>query len=168
MRVLKPQDVVVAVRLAIPVESAWTFTDLARSLRLSSSETHGAVKRAAQCGLVDSSARCARRAALLEFLVHGVRYVFPAVLTAVTRGVPTSYAAPPLSRTIAAGDLPPVWPHPEGEVRGQGLLPIYRSVPDASLRDPAFHELMALVDTVRASRERERELAISILKERLS
>lgn len=165
---LKPQDVAVAVRLAIPIEGAWTYPDLARSLRLSSSETHSSVQRATQCGLVDSTSRRARRTALLEFLVHGLRYVFPAVLGAVTRGVPTSYAAPPLNRTIVAGELPPVWPHPEGEVRGQGLLPIYRSVPDAALRDPAFHEWMALVDAVRAGRARERELAISILKERLS
>lgn len=168
MFVLKAQDVMVAIRLALPAERPSTYPELSTNLRLSASEAHSSLQRAANCGLVDSSTRRARRAALLEFLVHGVRYVFPAVLGAVTRGVPTSYAAPPLNRTIVAGELPPVWPHPEGNVRGQGLLPIYRSVPDAALRDPVFHEWMALVDAVRAGRARERELAISILRERLS
>jgi hypothetical protein len=166
--VLKSQDVLVAVRLAIPSERAWSYPDLAAALDMSASEAHAAVKRASACGLVDGGIRRARRAALLEFLVHGVQYVFPGVWTGLTRGVPTSYAAPPLSRTIVGSELPPVWPHPEGGTRGQGLAPIYRSVPGAALRDPEFHEWMALIDAIRVGRARERELASRLLAERLS
>ena len=55
--------------------------------------------------------------AVEEFLIHGVKYAFPVQRGETTRGVPTAYAAPPLSGQIVAnGDLPPIWPDPDGEV----------------------------------------------------
>lgn len=166
---LKAQDFVVAIRLAIPKTAPWTYPELASALRISASEAHSAVKRAAKSGLVDVRSRTARRPALLEFLVHAVPYLVPPVWTGVSRGVPTSHAAPPLNAMVVGGDdLPPVWPHPEGVVRGQGLVPVYRSVPDAALSDPTLHEWLALVDAIRSGRARERELAVKILRERLS
>ena len=156
-----------ALRLAMLGRTSWTYPELATALQMSASEAHAAVKRAVRSGLVDDVSRTARRSALLEFLLHGVRYLIPPVWTGVTRGVPTSYAAPPLNASIVADDLPPVWPHPEGPTRGQGLVPIYRSVPNAALKDPALHEWLALVDAIRSGRARERELAARIIRERL-
>ena len=147
--------------------TAWTYPELASALQMSASEAHAAVKRATRSGLVDGVSRTARRSALLEFLLHGVRYLIPPVWTGVTRGVPTSWAAPPLNASIIADELPPVWPHPEGTTRGQGLVPVYRSVPDAALKDPGLHEWLALVDAIRSGRARERELAARIIRERL-
>jgi hypothetical protein len=164
---LKPQDFCVAIRLAMLGRTSWTYPELASALQMSASEAHAAVKRAVSSGLVDNVSRTTRRAALLEFLLHGVRYLIPPVWTGVTRGVPTSYAAPPLNTSIAADELPPVWPHPEGTTRGQGLVPVYRSVPKAALKDPALHEWLALVDAIRSGRARERELAARIIRERL-
>lgn len=100
-----------------------------------------------------------RKAALCEFLVHGLRYAFPAERSGVTRGVPTSYAAPPLKAHFGHGELPPVWPHPEGTARGEGLAPLYKSAPSAALRDARLYGWLALVDAVRAGRARERKLA---------
>lgn len=136
---------------------------------MSASEVHAAVKRAAKSGLVDETNRVAKKSALLEFLVHAVRYLVPPVWTGLSRGVATSYGAPPLNALVVAGDdPPPVWPHPEGTIRGQGLVPVYRSVPKAALRDPILYEWLALVDAIRSGRAREREIAIKILRERLS
>lgn len=60
----------------------------------------------------------------------------------------TAYAAPPLSDQIADnGDLPPVWPDPDGgEVRGATLEPLHKVAPKAARKDPALHELLALID----------------------
>lgn len=135
---------------------------------MSASETHAALKRAAACGLVDGTARSAKRSALLEFVVHGLRYVFPPSWSGVSRGIPTSYAAPPLSASIVQEELPPVWPHPDGAVRGQGLRPIYKSVPEASLKDAELYEWMALLDAIRSGRARERELAVGVIRQRLA
>jgi hypothetical protein len=86
----------------------------------------------------------------------------------ITRGVPTSYAAPPLKAQFAQGDLPPVWPHPEGSARGEGLAPLYKSAPSAAMRDPHLYEWLALVDAIRAGRARERKLATREVERRLS
>ena len=92
----------VAIRLAIPGSTAWTYPDLASALCTSASEAHAAVKRAAKSGLIDEKTRTPRKSPLLEFLVHAVRYLFPPVWTGVTRGVPTSYAVAPSGHTPRA------------------------------------------------------------------
>ena len=65
-------------------------------------------------------------------------------------------------------ETPPVWPHPNGTSRGEGLVPLYRSVPDAALRDPTLYEWLALIDAVRSGRARERQLAVAEIESRLS
>jgi hypothetical protein len=106
--------------------------------------------------------------AVEEFLVHGLKYTFPAERGEMTRGVPTSYAAEPLKKLIAAGNDPvPVWPYLEGTARGVSFSPLYKAVPIAALRDPALYELLALADALRDGRVRERKLAEQELIKRL-
>ena len=108
------------------------------------------------------------RDALIEFLLHGVKYAYPPEYGALTRGVPTGYAAPPLNKVISgSSDPPPVWPYAEGNVRGTAFSPLYPSVPAAALQDPRLYELLALVDAIRAGRARERNLAAKELELRL-
>jgi hypothetical protein len=139
-------------------------------LSVSSSVVHAALKRLAVSRLVSPDAEAGRPPvkAVEEFLIHAVKYAFPAQRGEVTRGVLTSYAAPPLSAKIAGDSgLPPVWPHPEGQHRGVSLEPLYRTVPVAALRDPLLYELLALVDALRDGRARERRLAEQELIARL-
>ena len=82
-------------------------------LSISSSEVHAALKRLALSHLVSSDTDRNRplQKAVEEFLVHGVKYAFPAKRGEVTRGLTTSYAARPLSQYIDPGsELPPVCP----------------------------------------------------------
>ena len=165
---MKPQDIVVTIRLAQCEAADRTYPRLAAALGLSASEVHASVRRAVKSTLVDAQTRSIRKSALREFLVHGLRYVFPAEWVGVTRGVPTSYAAAPLCADIASGELAPVWPHPEGAVRGEGLKPLYKTVPDAALRDAALYEWLAIVEALRSGRARERTLASKQLERRLA
>ena len=106
---------------------------------------------------------------LEEFLIHGVRYAYPADRGQLTRGMPTGYAAPPLNTLIVQpNEPPPVWPYAEGTVRGYSFSPLFPSVPLAASRDPALYELLALVDAVRDGRARERNLATKELVSRLA
>jgi hypothetical protein len=83
-------------------------------------------------------------------------------------GGPTSYAAPPLAKLIAqAGDLPPVWPYPDGTVRSYSFVPLHKNEPRAALEDERLYEFLALVDALRNGRARERKLATQELAERL-
>ncbi|MFY3744883.1 hypothetical protein ACOQFB_13310 [Anaeromyxobacter sp. Red801] len=108
---------------------------------------------------------------LLEFLVHGVKYAFPAVRGPSTRGHPTAHAAPALRTKIVNGDgLPPVWPDPEGPVRGESFSPLYASpsVLRAIVANPAMYEATALVDAIRGGSARERAMAIQLLERLLT
>jgi hypothetical protein len=82
--------------------------------------------------------------------------------------MPTSYAGPPLSSNLIKSDEPPpVWPDPEGNVRGYEFSPLYRSVPKAAQRDNELYELLTLVDAIRDGRARERDLAVKEITARL-
>jgi DNA-binding Lrp family transcriptional regulator len=168
--VLKPQDIVVVLKLCGYGSKRPPFAQIAAALAMSSSEVHAAVKRAQAAHLLHGSEMNSRPnvSALEEFLIHGLKYAFPAEHGGPTRGIPTSYAAPPLNRLIAAGDEPiPVWPHAEGKRRGIALAPLYKTVPIAAMRDPSLCEKLALVDALRDGRTRERKLAEQELKKLL-
>ena len=170
---MRPQDIVVSVKLALSApEPRPTYAGLAHQLQMSASEVHAAVKRAKAAKLLsdmDSTLRVDRRA-LLEFLIHGVKYAFPPDRGTMVRGIPTSYAAPPLNQEIVApdSDPPPVWPDAEGTVRGLMFSPLSRNVPKAARQDPQLYEVLALVDAIRDGRARERQLAEKELTARLS
>jgi len=85
-----------------------------------------------------------------------------------TIGFPTAHGAAPLKSLMApTNEPPPVWPHPNGVVRGPSLLPLYEGLPLAAMDDPVFYELLALFDALRAGQARERELAKKFLEDRL-
>jgi hypothetical protein len=172
---LKPQDVMLALKLALHPGKRWPFVDLAREVGLSSSEAYMGVFRLGAAGLLDIKERRPRLGNLIEFLEHGVRYAFISDVGAVTRGLPTAHSASPLADELVGhasdedggASQALVWPHPEGTMRGQSFEPLYPSVVDASLRDARLHECLALVDALRIGRARERNLAAKFLKARL-
>ena len=138
---------------------------------MSASETHASVQRAVQSHLLHGPELQHRPnlAALEEFLVHGLRYAFPAVHGAVTRGMATSYAAQPLRTLIPPGNDPiPVWPSVDGKQRGMAFLPLYKTAPLAAKRDPAFYEYLILADALRDGNARERKIAEGELHRRLA
>ena len=167
---LKPQDVVVALKLCTYPGARPPISIVANELSLSPSEVHGAIGRLRASRILHGPSLKDRPniSALEEFLIHGLKYVFPPEHSEVTRGIPTSYAAEPLKSEIAmSNDLPPVWPWPEGDTRGVGLEPLYRKVPQAALRDSELYQLLALVDAIRDGRARERRIAEQDLLRRL-
>lgn len=166
---LKPLDVLVLLKMIAGKGRPWSYSRLSEELGVSVSQVHAAVRRAAAARLMeDGDKPLPYRPHLKEFLIHGLKYCFPAEQGRLTRGIPTAYAAPPLKSTILeAGDPPPVWPYSKGTVRGTALLPIHRSVPEAAMKDPGLYELLALIDSIRTGRARERELATRELTARI-
>jgi hypothetical protein len=167
---LKPQDLAVALKLLLLGDEDISYAALAKAMRLSPYEAHAAVQRLGAARLVVGTGKgnALARGALREFLLHGARYAFPPVIGEPTIGVPTAHGAEPLSSHFSAGgDPPPVWPHPQGKVRGTALLPLYPKLPEAALEAPDLHELLALFDALRIGRARERKLAIELMEERL-
>lgn len=82
------------------------------------------------------------------------------------RGIPTSYAAPPLCALISFSADPPVRLHPMGSTRGSAFSPLHKTVPEAAALDGQLYQLLALVDAIRDGQAREAALAIQELKAR--
>ena len=170
--VLRPQDVVVLLRLSLGADSVPTYAALAEELKLTASEIHAGVDRAVTAQLARKD-QLGKPVLLLEalrlFVQHGVRYCFPATHGPLGRGMPTAHAAAPLNKLmVQSTDPAPVWPHKDGTVRGVIFFPLYPTVPDAAKNNAALYELLALVDAVRGGSMRERALAVAELDKRWS
>ena len=168
---MQGQDIALLLKLAIQNDSRVPSKNLADTLFISPSEVSKALRRCVDSGLLylSGSEKRVNRPALLEFLAHGFRYVFPPVLGTLVRGVPTAAAAEPLkSRFLEDGDPPTVWPYAQGKVRGISFAPLYKGAPKAALRDPKFYSVLALCDAIRGGRTRERNLAVELLEKELN
>jgi hypothetical protein len=169
MMILRPQDVVVVLKLLNQRDKRPAYAQLAHDLFMSPSEVHASIRRARAARLIHGPELGDRPdvRALEEFLVHGVKYAFPPERGGITRGLPTAHAAEPLSRKLTHEDPAPVWPFEEGPKRGYAFTPLYKRAPQAAVKDPNLYQLLALVDAIRDGRAREREIAERELSARL-
>lgn len=159
---LKGQDIVVL--LALVGHEDRPRAALARALGWDDAGVHRSINRLSESTLFEAGRGRVSRARAEEFLIHGVPYVFPARLGPVTRGVPTAWAAPPLSSRFAPVDeLPPVWPDPMGSVRGVAFEPLHRTAVHGAAADAVLHQRLALVDAIRGGDARSRALAAEML-----
>lgn len=169
--ILKPQDVVFLLKLVPERRQPRPYNALAVELDMSPSEVHAASRRAlaAQLAVPAGKRVIPRMRNLEEFLLHGLRYVFVPDRGGLTRGMPTGFGAPILAHVFdASNEPPPVWPDPEGSVRGESFSPLYRSVPAAARRDERLYEFLVLIDALRGGRARERQIAGRLLQEHLA
>jgi hypothetical protein len=182
---LHPQDIVVLLKLVASrdLNKRWTYAELSKELLMSASQVFRSAERAEAAHLLvtppvhfpPGSGEDLPRVwmwpnnnNLLEFLLHGVKYAFPVERGGTTRGIQTAEAASPLIQHFPeVFPLPPVWPYPDGLVRGIAFSPLSKNVPQAALRDAKLYELLALVDAIREGRAREREIAIRELTARI-
>jgi hypothetical protein len=165
---MSPQDVVILLKIASYGQNPWNQIKLAEQLHLSQPEISNSLARSRYAGLLDESSKNVRTQALLEFLQYGIAYAFPTKPGAVVRGIPTAHSAPPLNTLIVAGGDEYVWPSATGQLRGQAISPLYKSVVKAVKNDHELHELLSLVDAIRVGKVREKNLAIEELKKRLA
>ena len=169
MVALGPVDVLVLLKLIPQQGRSWTQPEIASSLFISQSMVSRALKTAEELSLYRPATRRIHGRALEEALVHGARYFLGANRGGEVRGIPTAWAAPPLVGEIAASDLlPPVWPDPQGNVRGLSVEPLHSNVPKAAKLDHELYELLALLDALRIGGPREAGLAAKVLHKRLN
>jgi DNA-binding transcriptional MocR family regulator len=165
---VRPADVVVLLALQ-RIGPDWTLRSVADRLGVQHSKVQRAVDRLQRAGLYDARRRVVIPHAADEFLLHALKYLHPIREGAPTRGVPTAWAALPLSQDIAASsELPPVWPDPHGTVRGLAVEPLDESLPRLAVTWPEVAEMAALLDALRLGDARVREVATRHLHERLA
>jgi hypothetical protein len=149
----------------------YALRNLEASLGISKSEISASLKRSIASGLATKTADYIKvsRRNLSEFILHGLKYAFPVKPGAPQRGVPTGFAAPMLDGDIvSASEDIHVWPYAQGHKRGLAVEPLFKSVPDAALKDERLYEYLALVDALRLGRPREANLAKEKLERKLA
>lgn len=165
---MRPQDIVVLLKIVAINNDDWRNSDLAYSLNISASEVTEVLNRCKIAGLIDSKKRNIHRNSFLEFLIYGLRYVFPTQPGAMVKGIPTAHSASPIKEHISSGSDVYVWPSAKGTHRGQAIEPLFKSIPQIVQEDKLFHELLVIVDTIRVGKVRELNIAIEELKKRFA
>lgn len=144
-------------------DALWSVRALEHQTGISKTEINAAIRRCFALELAVRDRESGRprpnRRYLADFVAYGLKFVFPAEVGALDRGMPTAFDAPMLSGDLMTGQYPYVWPTPDGQVLGQGVKPLFRSVPQAARNDDRLYEYLALVDAIRLGNPREAGLA---------
>lgn len=163
---MRPHDVVILLKIITYEDNDWYIKDAAGELFISQSEVSESLNRSVMAGLISSNKKRVMKSALIDFLVYGLKYVYPVKPEAMVRGVKTSHSAPPLSREIVSEEVY-VWPSAEGDARGFAIEPLHPNVYKACLKDNKLYELLTLVDAIRIGNKREFNLAVNEIKQRI-
>lgn len=155
---MRPQDLVVLLKIIILENTAWQNKDLANTLFISASEISESLERSRYAGLIDQEKKRVQRGNLVEFLIYGMKYAFPAIPGIITRGIPTAHSHPFVKQFIHSNQ-DYVWTSTSGEVIGQSIEPFYATQDKAILEDAELYKLLAFLDMIRVGRLREVTLA---------
>ncbi|MBV4356289.1 helix-turn-helix domain-containing protein [Pinibacter aurantiacus] len=161
---MRPQDVVILLKIISLADKPWQLKDLAHELSISASEVSESLNRSYLAGLIDYDKRKVRRQSLMEFLQYGLHYVFPQHPGAVVNGIPTAHSHPFMRNHFESNEVY-VWPDTLGKNRGHSIEPFYQKQINAVKIDEALYLLLALVDVIRVGRIREVNVAVDKLKE---
>jgi hypothetical protein len=161
---MRPQDIVILLKITtFPESGEWKMMDLVSSLYLSQSEVSESLNRSSLAGLIDARKKKVMRLSLMEFLEHGIHYVFPQHPGALVRGIPTAHSHPDMKKKIISSEEY-VWADADGRARGQAIEPLAKSVVKAVKQDEKLYKLLSLVDVIRVGRTREIKIALTELK----
>lgn len=160
---MRPQDIVILLKILVINEPEWQYRDLSASLFLSISEISDSLNRSYMAGLIDESRRHVFPVSLMEFIEHGLHYVFPQIPGTMVTGIPTAHSHTFYNAHFSGG-LDYVWQdETNGSKRGLIIKPLYKGVIKAIQRDDILYFLLASLDILRVGRIREIKMALEEL-----
>ena len=167
---MRPQDVVILLKIITLNEADWQYRDLSALLFISISEISESLNRSHLAGLVDESRRKVYRQNLLEFIEHGLHYVFPQSPGRLVIGMATAHSHP-FYKPKLVSEINYVWPDENGDLRGLAIETLYNGVTKAARKDGELYKILASIDIIRVGKARELKMALaelhkSILHER--
>ena len=164
---MRPQDIAILLKICCINDANWQLVPLSNALQISISEISESLNRSRLAHLVDYNKKQVNRLNFLEFLEHGVRYVFPQEPGAVIRGIPTAHSHPDIKKMFVS-EVDHVWPDTKGSTMGMKIEPFYPKQTQAVKEDAFYYKLLALVDVIRVGKVREVKYAVAALKKYLS
>jgi hypothetical protein len=160
---MRPQDVAVLMKIVSLGNEPWQLSTLSNNLHISLSEISESLNRSKLAKLIDGDKKKINRLNFMEFIEHGLRYVFPVQVGTLVRGIPTAHSHPSIKNKIMA-EIEYVWPDSKGNTLGLSIEPLYSKQVFAIKEHPAFYSAMALLDIVRVGKVREVKIALNELK----
>ncbi|MBL7759839.1 MAG: hypothetical protein JNK08_04000 [Sediminibacterium sp.] len=155
---MRPHDIAVLLKILALGQNHWMNKDLARDLYISPSEITESLSRSQFAGLINASRKKVFVSTLEEFLVFGLKVVFPVQPGSIVKGLPTAHAAPVLKNFFSSNEIY-VWPDANGKERGMMIEPLYPGAIEAAKLDPVLYDLLAICDVFRIGKVREIEKA---------
>ncbi len=74
---LKPQDIVILLKIIALGRQSWYHHTIAEELGMSQSEVSQSLNRSKYADLIDDARKKVNKLAFVEFLLHGITYAFP-------------------------------------------------------------------------------------------
>lgn len=168
MQIIKPHDIVVLLKLLCRGKGGWKYESLEQELTLSKSAIFRSLNRCANAKFISSNPfQQFYIKNLSEFLIHGIQYVFVAEPGKTTRGIATAHSASPLNKVIVSEKDVYIWAYAKGNLRGQAIEPLIKHAAEIVKTDNDLYELMTLIDAIRVGKTREKQIAATILTEKL-
>ncbi len=159
MSYMKPQDVLITLKIISFNSDDWRIIDIAYNLHLSSSEVHDGINRLHQSEIMHMRKHVVK-SHFVEFLIHGIKYCFPAILGMKSRGILTTHSSEFFKKIISDKKMDNyVWPSENGNATGISVNPLYKSVPEFVQKDRFMYEYLSYIDAIRIGRKRERAYA---------
>lgn len=163
---MRPQDIVILLKILTKKEPGWQYRDLSAELFISVSEISESLHRSHIAGLIDESRRKVFRQSLMEFIEHGLHFVFPQLPGTMVTGIPTAHSHPFFKKHFIS-ELDYVWPDEDGSMRGLSIIPLHKGVPGAGKKDEQLYKWLAAIDIIRVGRVREIKFALEILQKEI-
>ncbi|MCF2486670.1 hypothetical protein [Dyadobacter sp. CY347] len=160
---MRPQDIVILLKILLAEKESWQYRDLSASLLISVSEIAESLNRSHLAGLIDVTKKKVHRLSIMEFIKYGLHYVFPQRPGAIVTGIATAHSHP-FYQTHFESEIDYVWEHENGDLRGQAIQPLYKGLAAAALQDEQLYKMLAGIDIIRVGKAREKKFAIAELE----
>lgn len=151
---IRPQDIVILLKIISFGQKPWMAKDLAISLFLSGSEVSESLNRSAYAGLIDKNKKKVLTLNFLDFIIYGLRYTFPQQPGAMQRGMLSAFSHPRIKVRFPT-DTKLVWPDTDGHDFGLTIEPFYEKQVKAAKHDDVLYYNLCLIDMIRLGKPRE-------------
>lgn len=163
---MRPQDLVILIKIALNKEGNLQIKDLAKDLYISPSEVSKSLKRSEFAGLYLPTQKKVMRQALMEIIQYAVKYIYPTIPGYMTNGIPTAISHPYMTAKFEP-NIKYVWQDNNAMERGLAVTPLYDGAINAAKHDEDLYLVLALIDVLRIGKNREKDISIQMLKTKL-
>lgn len=122
-RIIKPQDVVILGKILS--EKVWpSQKEIGDSLKISQAEISHALKTLDQIGLINLSTKKINQLAVIEFITHALKFIYPIEKKGTGRGILIGPSSLTFKGKVQPDEYNYIWPDPNGESKGIIVTPL--------------------------------------------